>query len=72
MARYWCDRCRQECNTLSDLHICADIARRYARREKQRQAVIDELSATTLDEESVDILASNIVQRLANMGVEED
>lgn len=72
MARYWCERCKQESNTLSAPHLCADIARRYARRERQRQAVIDELRATSLDEKSLDGLASVIVQRLANMGVEED
>ena len=34
MARYWCVRCGQESNTLSEPHLCKDVAARLKEAER--------------------------------------
>lgn len=77
MARYECGRCNEVCFTTNPEHICKDIRKRLARREKQVNAVVgvldDKMSyypnGDTKLRESV---AREIVMILANMGVEDD
>lgn len=74
MARYTCERCKQESNTLDPPHLCKDVEARLRRREKQVAAVV-----AILIELSSDIImgefehpARRIVSKLNQMGVEDD
>lgn len=74
MARYWCERCGEESNTLSELHLCKDVKRRLERRERQRDAVLNILAeegGIRSNALLVDV-AERIVTVLARMGVAED
>jgi hypothetical protein len=73
MARYWCERCGEESNTLSEPHLCKDIKRRLARRTKQVNAVIDILADAAVDPQPTRRqLAEEIVAALAHLGVTDD
>lgn len=72
MARYWCERCRQESNTLDPPHLCRDLERRWKRREKQADAVQAELYGKVLDGIDMRALAERVVMKLTQMGVEDD
>ena len=74
MARYWCERCGEESNTLSEPHLCKDVAKRLTRRVKQREAVRDILSESICvrgDWNELGALAEAIVAKLAQMGVDD-
>ena len=71
MARHYCQRCGEECNTLNDAgHLCTDIKRRVKRREAQVEAVMSILydpqgvRGLTMREK-----AEAIVKKLSQMGV---
>lgn len=77
----YCQRCHEQLHGLPEdqPHLCKDIKRRLARREKQKAAVESLIAAWLLSmdanvtlEWNVGPLAENIVAKLANMGVEED
>jgi hypothetical protein len=57
-------RCHKEIKPKSE-HLCADVAARLARRERQVQAV---LAIVPMDRP----LAEQIVKVLSNLGVEND
>ena len=74
MARYTCVRCNEESNTLDAPHLCKDVKKRFARREKQRDAVVRILAINRhaiTNLELVDV-AEEIVTKLAQMGVEQE
>lgn len=71
MARYWCERCGEESNTLSEPHLCKDVKRRHERRQKQALAVYDILAAGRGTGTFAD-MAEAIVEKLAGMGVADD
>lgn len=71
MARYTCERCKADCNTLDPPHLCRDVAARLRRRARQADAVIEvhlEHSADPMSRTE----AEAIVERLARLGVEGD
>jgi hypothetical protein len=80
VARYWCQRCEAELNTLdSELHLCKDIIQRGVRRQAQREAVIIILNeygrndlGIVIDDEQLDDVADDIVRKLSQMGVQND
>lgn len=75
MARYTCARCHAVCFTTNGPHLCPDIAARLRRREAQVQAVLDVFSVRGLldgYEDTKRAIAEAIVQKLANMGVQND
>ena len=80
MAPKTCPRCGADVWGLPQHqpHLCKDIKRRLARREKQRDTVEELLEAFLYSHDlgthtwSVTPLAGQIVAALANMGVEED
>lgn len=54
MARYWCQRCKAESNTLDPPHLCADLRVRYERQAKaieMIEAIVEEgrISRTSED-----------------------
>ena len=55
-------------------HLCADIVKRLARRERQRDAVVELLDEAFQigNPNLVRNVAEDIVAKLANMGVEND
>ncbi len=68
-ATRYCERCHEERH---GEHLCADIAKRLARRERQVQAVLaiwagrDPIIATSRK------VAEEIVQKLSELGVQDD
>jgi hypothetical protein len=56
----------------NDPHLCADVKRRYERREKQVTAVCDLLWEHGVYMADSTPLAQAIVAALANMGVDRD
>lgn len=75
MARYWCERCGAESNTLSEPHLCKDITKRLARRERQVATVLDIMRTHApwrSHDEINQTIAEEIVQKLAQLGVQED
>lgn len=65
MARYTCSRCGATAHTTdADGHLCADIAARLKRAERQVQAVLS--VAPGLDRDT----AEAIVQRLNRLGID--
>ena len=72
MARYWCERCEEECNTLSEPHLCKDVLARFKRREKQADAVEALLIGKVLDGIDMRALAERVVGKLNQLGVTED
>jgi hypothetical protein len=74
MARYWCERCGTESNTLSAPHMCKDIAKRLARRQAQVEAVRTILAdyAGDIADDMYTEAAEAIVAQLASMGVTDD
>lgn len=75
MARHYCVRCGEECNTLNDpRHLCKDIKARYARQERQIEAVVAIIigfGAHDTNEDRRD-LAAGIVQCLNRLGIGKD
>lgn len=69
----YCVRCNAEVHGLpqNQPHLCADVKRRLARREAQRDAVVVILDAH-VTVQTARRLAELIVAKLANMGVEQD
>lgn len=41
MARYFCERCKADCNTLDEPHLCKDLKKRYERNKKAIEIVSD-------------------------------
>lgn len=70
MARYQCPRCGVTENTTNPPHLCADIAARLKRRERQVQAVLDVLHGFNLSRDRD--VAEAIVAKLNQLGVTED
>jgi hypothetical protein len=68
VARYRCPRCDEESNTLSEPHLCRDIARRLARRERQVEAVLGILDEYD-SHPGGHAMAEAIVAKLSQMGV---
>lgn len=77
MSRYECPRCWATYHIVKGVneepHVCKDIARRIAKRERQVQEVMRLLkSARTIGPSFDRTVAERIVKTLANLGVEED
>jgi hypothetical protein len=76
MARYTCQRCQTQLNTLDDPHICKDIFARMRRRERQVMAVLDVFDGGGLLDgytaTAKRSLAEEIVKALSNLGVTDD
>lgn len=75
MARYTCQRCEQVCHTTEPEHLCKDIARRLARRQAQKDAVLAVFSSWGLldgFEDTKDRLAEAVVKALAGLDVSAD
>lgn len=78
MARYWCQRCKQESNTLDEPHLCADLKKRYERNKKAVEIVKNIFNQYNfngmpdLDETNLDDVAADIVKALAgrDLGVD--
>jgi transposase-like protein len=73
MARYWCQRCKQESNTLDEPHLCKDLKKRYERNAKAVKLVQEVLDKWLLDEfADTEELAAEIVKALAgrDLGVD--
>ena len=70
--RYWCERCKQESNTLDPPHLCKDIAARLRKREKQASAVEEIIGPYFSDPVECREKAELIVKKLSHMGVEDD
>ena len=73
----FCTRCNIEVFDEPGEHLCADLAKRYARRERQVAAVILILDGEMDDEGAIypdkfKGAAEEIVKVLANLGVEDD
>ena len=41
MARYTCKRCKADCNTLDEPHLCKDLKKRYERQHKAIALIMD-------------------------------
>jgi hypothetical protein len=72
VARYWCERCKAESNTLDPPHLCKDIAARLKRRERQADAVERELLGKVLDGIDNRALAQRLVESMARTGVTDE
>lgn len=77
MARYTCERCGADENTMNAPHLCKDVKKRLERRQRQRDAVLEILTENRHGlvlawEELSGEVAEAIVERLAAMGVEGD
>jgi hypothetical protein len=72
VARYWCERCGAEANTLDSGHVCKDVAARLKRRERQVEAVMDILLDAMDGYGDARPFAEAIVAKLAGMGVTDD
>ena len=72
MARV-CIRCGKQGNW-TDEHLCDDVRRRLARREKQRDAVVAILEREVLEYgENTDLhVAEEIIAKLNQLGVTDD
>ena len=73
----YCTRCKAETFGEPGSHLCADIAKRLARRERQVNEVESILydhfaGYYDINEQDRRDAAYAIVQRLANLGVEND
>jgi transposase-like protein len=49
LARYTCKRCKADCNTLDDPHLCKDLKKRYERNAKAVTLVMDVLKEYRVD-----------------------
>lgn len=72
VARYECPRCGEVCFTTNPEHLCKDIAKRLARRERQVEEVMDILLASTEEISSLRTTAEQIVLRLSQLGVTDE
>ena len=76
MARYECERCREVCFTTDPEHVCKDIRKRLARREKQKKTIIGILGEMMPhfhpDNAYREAVADAILSTLLNMGVESE
>jgi transposase-like protein len=84
MARYTCKRCKADCNTLDDPHLCKDLKKRLERNAKAIDLVKNILLSSTQEgetwpgkyhyfyDEKVDDIATEIVKVLSgrNLGVD--
>lgn len=74
MARYWCERCKQESNTLDEPHLCADLKKRYERNKKAVDSIVQILRDNELDlwDRNFEDVAVKIIKALAgrDLGVE--
>lgn len=70
MSRYECVRCGDLLHTTNPPHLCADVARRYARRSRQADEVDSVLAAygIAIPRQA----AEDVVAALARLGVEHD
>jgi hypothetical protein len=70
MARYTCERCKADCNTLDDPHLCKDLKKRYERNAKAVEIVSNILRNMLYDENTdhyyYDDVAVEIVKALGN------
>lgn len=71
MARYTCERCKADCNTLDDPHICKDLKR----RQRMQEAAMNEVKKKLIkyfypdgevDHELVDAATQEITKYMAN------
>lgn len=70
-----CTRCQAAIVPPSAEHTCTDVARRWAKRHKQAQAVDDLLKRALpgmLYNDDRQALAEAIVATLANLGIDQD
>lgn len=72
MARYTCERCGAESNTLDAPHLCKDVAARLKRFEKRVGIVKTILAGHMTDEAEMDRIAGAIVTNLTRIGLTED
>lgn len=59
MARYFCERCNADCNTLDPPHLCKDLKKRYERQAKaiaKINAIFERYGLGANEELAVDIV----------------
>lgn len=77
MARYVCERCKTEYHVVGGLisgtndteHLCADLKKRWERREKQRDAVLALLYDHHIECDDIESLAEEIVMTLVKLQI---
>lgn len=77
MAKYTCERCKVECNTTNEPHLCKDLKKRLERQTKAVKTVSDILMDNFYDEEQYshgyyEIVALAVVKALSgrDLGVD--
>jgi transposase-like protein len=75
MARYWCQRCGEESNTLDEPHLCKDLKKRYERNAKAIAIVVDILTPelhSRITKDEVEAMAAEIIKALSgrDLGVD--
>jgi hypothetical protein len=76
VARYTCQRCGADCNTLDQPHLCKDVKKRYERNAKAVAIVVEVLvtyfKGTTMKPEYLEGLATEVVKALSgrDLGVD--
>jgi len=71
--RYTCKRCKQECFTTNEEHICKDLTKRLKRQSAQVEAVKAILiDYAVVDGNNYETVAISIVGRLNRLGITED
>jgi len=72
VARYWCQRCKQESNTLDEPHLCKDVKKRYDRNRKAVETVVGILNRSYGESEYNTDIAADIIKALSgrDLGVD--